>query len=297
MTGIVRTMRRQVRFALQRMGLHQQTLEALRVMDPRNRRYLHETRFVARFGDVEVQFNTDDSYSNGWFYPRYAHGGIHEKQVTSLLIEALRDARCFVDVGTNLGWYTCIAASHMPQGMVYGFEMDDLNFALLQRNIELNQLLNVHACHAAVADSEAVVTYQRSGLRPSPFFRMQGEGSAASGAQLVSVQSILLDRFFEQEQQSPDVIKIDVEGAEYNVLKGMSRILSEERPVLFLEIHPTLLQNFHSSARELLTLLIGYGYRIVQIEALREQESPLQLKPLTPESVIETNDMLYAVPE
>lgn len=298
MGSIASTMRRQVRVALQRMGLHQQALEAMRVLNPRNRRYLHERQFVARVEGVDVAFNTDDRYSNGWFYPRYAGGGIHERRVTSLLVQSLQGARCFADVGTNLGWYTCIAARHMPQGVVYGFEMDDLNFDLLTGNLELNHADNVFAFHAAVSDSEGVVTYHRSGSRPSPFFQMQEQAVRHDSAHQVSVRSITLDRFFEDSSRiPPDVIKIDVEGAEFSVLKGMTRILQQHRPTLFLEIHPTFLKNFHSSASELLQLLINAGYRIVQIESLRDQESPLQLKPLTPDSVIETNDMLYAVPE
>ena len=92
-------------------------------------------------------------------------------------------------------------------------------------------------------------------------------------------------------------MKIDVEGAEFNVLKGMTRILREQPPVLFLEIHPTYLKRFGSSTRELLAFLIGFGYRIVQIESMREDEHALHLTPLTADSVIESNDMLYAVPE
>lgn len=296
MGNIARIMKRHVKSALHRMGIQQQTLEAIRIFDPRNQRYRSEKTFVANLDGVEVSFNADDSYSNRWFYPRYAGGGIHERKVTEMLVESLRGTRCFADVGTNLGWYTCIASKCLPQGIVYGFEMDDLNFGLLQKNLALNHATNVEAHLAAISDSEGTVSYERSGSNPSPFFQMQG-GNPRRTSKTVSVQSITLDQFFDDIKTPPDVIKIDVEGAEFSVLKGMTRILREHKPTLFLEIHPTYLKKFGASTRELLTLLIEIGYRVVQIESMREDESALQLTPLTPHSVIESNDMLYAVHE
>jgi len=294
MGNIARKMKRQVKSALHHLGIQQQTLEAIRIFDPRNRRYLSEKIFVADLDGVEVTFNADDSYSNRWFYPRYADGGIHERKVTEMLMDALRGTRCFADVGTNLGWYTCIASKCLPHGIVYGFEMDDLNFGLLEKNLAINQSTNVEAHLAAVSDSEGTVSYERSGSNPSPFFQMHG-GNGRQTSKTVTVKSIRLDQFFDGKRTPPDVIKIDVEGAEFSVLKGMTRILREHTPTLFLEIHPTYLKKFGSSSRELLTLLIDIGYRVVQIESMREDESALQLTPLTPDSVIESNDMLYAV--
>jgi len=296
MVSIARTMKRKVKSALQRIGVDQKTLESIRIFDPRNRKYVNEPIFVANLNGFEINFSTEDSYSNRWFYPRYANGGVHERKVTEMLMEALRGAKCFADVGTNLGWYTCIASKCLPTGVVYGFEMDDLNFDLLHRNLELNSANNVQAYHAAVSDSEGTVSYERNGSNPSPFFQMK-QGTSGPSSRTVSVKSITLDQFFDGTKTLPDVMKIDVEGAEFSVLKGMTRILREHRPVLFLEIHPTYLKRFGSSTKELLTLLIEFGYRIVQIESMRDDEQVLQLTPLTADSVIESNDMLYAVPQ
>ncbi len=296
MGSIARTMKQQVKFALHRLGIQQDTLEAIRIFDPRNRRFTNEKTFVASLNGMEVTFNTDDRYSNRWFYPRYANGAIHEQKVTMMLIDALQNARCFVDVGTNLGWYTCIASKCMPNGIVYGFEMDDLNFGLLQKNLQVNCAANVEAHHAAISDSAGTVSYERSGSTPSPFFRMK-EGARSATSKTVTVSSFPLDHFFDQTKTQPDVMKIDVEGAELSVLKGMTRILRDQKPKLFLEIHPTYLKSQASSTEELLTLLIGFGYRVVHIESMRDDESALQLTPLKADSVITSNDMLYAVPD
>ena len=87
--------------------------------------------------DISVLFSTEDEYSKRWFFPRYEGGKIHEQQVTELVLETARKSRCFVDVGTNLGWYTCLVSRCTLQGVVYAFEMDDLNYALLKENLRI----------------------------------------------------------------------------------------------------------------------------------------------------------------
>ena len=69
MVSIARTMKRKVKSALQRIGVDQQTLESIRIFDPRNRKYLSEPTFVAELDGLEITFSTEDSYSNRWFYP------------------------------------------------------------------------------------------------------------------------------------------------------------------------------------------------------------------------------------
>lgn len=292
--GLTRTLRRQVKHAFQRMGIHQRTLEVIRIFDPRHRQFRDHTEFIAHFGDVEVRFRTDDPYSNTWFYPRYADGGIHEKKVTELLIANLQGKKSFLDIGTNLGWYTCIAACHLKNGVVYGFEMDDLNYGLLQKNLQANRATNTVAFHAAVSHEDGEVSYKRSGSKPSSFFQM--DHANGSGSHMITVKAIRMDSFFDQTRVPPDVVKIDVEGAEFSVLQGMSRILREHRPVLFLEIHPLYLRSFGSSTQELLTFLDQHGYEVRQIEEMRDDDHELEMKVLTPNTTVISNDMLLCTP-
>jgi FkbM family methyltransferase len=203
---------------LQQLGLYAYVLRIKR------RKYQSIKMFAVTINGVKVQFSTENEYSNSWFFPRYAGGKIHEKKVTEMLIKVLDSAKCFVDIGANLGWYTCLACKHMPQGIVYGFEMDDLNFAFLQKNIAINSCTNVEVHNLAISDSSGVLSYKRESNRPSPLFRLTSGDTDKNSAGLVSVSSITLDDFFKSKELMPDVIKIDVEGAEMNVLRGMRRI-------------------------------------------------------------------------
>ena len=216
--------------ALHLLGLYKYSE---RILLLRKTRYRSISRFTTNINGVSVQFSTEDEYSNSWFFPRYAGNRIHERAVTEMLIETLKGAKCFVDVGTNLGWYTCLASKHMSSGVVYGFEMDDLNFTVLKKNLALNGCGNALVQNVAVSDSPGTVSYRRQNNRPRANFHLEATTSDEDSFGIISVKSISLDNFFDSQENLPDVIKIDVEGAEMNVLKGMSQLLRDCRLILF----------------------------------------------------------------
>ena len=277
-----------IKFALQHLGLINYA-QKIRMLPYRDRK-----EFTVTLNGITVRFSTQDEYSKSWFFPRYAGRRIHERVVTEMLIEALQSARCFVDVGTNLGWYTCVAAMQMPGGIVYGFEMDDLNFALLEKNIAINNCPNVEVYNLALSDSSGVVSYKRDENRPNPGFYIDVNTKDENSTGVMSVNSVTLDEFLQGKEAVPDVIKIDVEGAEMNVLMGMRQTLINYMPVLFLEIHPSNLNYFKTSTSAILSFLIESGYQVFEIEDLRLQEAIRRLKPLLPDSMINGNAMVYA---
>ena len=250
--------------------------------------------FEYTLNDVTVRFCTEDQDSYSWFFPRYAEGRIHERKVTEMLLQTIDGAKCFVDIGAYLGWYTCLASQHMPQGKVYGFEMDALNYALLQKNLMINDSKNVEAHNLAVSDSLGILRYEREDSHPSPILRLSTEEMIDNSSNLIPVAAITLDVFFQNKYIKPDVVKIDVEGAETKVLRGMTRLLRNYNPTLFLEIHPANLPLYKSSVSAILMLLMENEYKVFEIDDMRGQNSWLKLNELSPESVIENNSMIYA---
>jgi FkbM family methyltransferase len=293
-----------IKKGLKSLGMLESALELRDSLDPRRRAaqrerraYRHIGRWQGRVGEHELSFGTEDAYSNAWFYPRYAGGALHEPAVTALLLDALREASCLVDVGTNLGWYTCVAAKHLPEGRVYGFEMDELNLQLARRNLELNRCRNAELFHRAVSDSEGELSYERDRRRPSAVYRLSTDSDESSGSERVTVRSIRLDDFFDHDRGLPRVLKIDVEGAEMRVLRGMQRLIERARPTLFLELHPPALPLFGNSVREILGFLGERGYSVHELEDLRGMGSERKLHELDRDSVLEQNTMLYCVPQ
>ena len=251
-------------------------------------------RFEAKIQGLSVCFSTEDPYSNQWFFPRYAGGKIHEESITELLLEDLKASKCFVDVGANLAWYTCLASKRMPNGIVYGFEMDSLNYALLQKNVSINECRNVMIYHAAVTDMPGRASYKRRSIDPRADFHLSSGAPETDAGAEISVEAISLDDFFEDKEVKPDVIKIDVEGAETKVLKGMKGIMKTQDLRLFVEVHPRVLPELQSSTKEVLSLLIDSGYEVFEIEGLRKHHVSRKLDRLAKDAYIPHNTMLYA---
>ena len=264
-------------------------------MNVKRKEHQRLRKFELAINNITVQFCTEDQHSYSWFFPRYAEGGIHERKVTEMLIKTLKGAKCFVDVGTYLGWYTCLASKHMPQGKVYGFEMDELNYALLQKNLSINACKNVKAFNVAVSDAYGTLSYRREENLPSPILRLDAGRTDNSSSRLVFVAAVTLDGFFRSKSIKPDVIKIDVEGAEMNVLRGMTQLIKAHHPLLFLEVHPLHLLGYNSSVFDILMFLVKNQYKVFEIENLRSQDSSRKLNELSPESVLVENSMVYAV--
>lgn len=266
-------------------------------MDPRD--------FAARYGAVDryelvmpgfprVVYTTADDYSKHWFFPRYDGGRIHEEPVTRLFVERAAEANCIVDVGAHLGWFSCIAGALRPQASVVAFEMDERNFDILQRNIRLNELTNVQAVRAAVSARPGPLVYHRHVDQPSPEFRLEsplGEGMGAA----IRVDGVSLDSFFEGRSDWPDLIKIDVEGAELQVLEGMRETIRTARPTIFVEVHPLTMGGFGASVGAVIALLVESGHQVHEIEGLRGP-GQVELHPIDASFDTSANTMLYAEP-
>lgn len=258
-------------------------------------RYGTRRQTEVEVGGVTVKYWTTDAYSRRWFYPRYAGGQIHEEKVTRLLADHMSSCRCFADVGANLGFFTCLAVRLAPKIPVYAFEMNDLFFELLGKNIGLNHGHSVQACHAAVTDVSGDVSYERqSRAQYRPTLRLTTDPERAGRADEVTVQAISLDEFFIEKDPKPDLVKVDVEGAEANVLGGMRNLLARERPTLFVEVHPKELTAFRSTAKEVVSILLDYDYVVQEIEQMRTEGDRPSLREVDRSTEFPTNTMLFA---
>ena len=248
-------------------------------------KYANKNEHTQKIGSLTLRFNTTDAYSKSWFYPRYDNGKIHEPAVSTLLLAALKPTDCFFDVGTNLGYFTCIAA-HTCTTTVHAFEMDAHCIPLLKGNLNMNQLENVVVNNVAVSD--------KTGLERIPLLKQPNAGlqiiKTGEEKTFVEVKSITLDQYVKTNSLSPTFLKIDVEGAEMNVLAGMTTLLKSNLQLL-IEIHPKNLLDFDSSYQAVIALLIENGYTIEEIITHRSAEGHRRKIELN--SIIERNTMLY----
>jgi FkbM family methyltransferase len=166
-----------------------------------------------------------------------------------------------VDAGANWGYFTLVAASLVgPSGQVLAIEPDPRVFARLARNIELNGFPMVQAWQGAAAAcaGRATLTGYADASDNQGLSRIEPDGPAP-GPRFETVTAALDDLV---EDQPRDLVKIDVEGAELDVLEGMTRGLAAGRyRALIVELHPALLAARGESAEACVRRLQAFGYR------------------------------------
>ncbi len=182
--------------------------------------------------------------------------GSEEEFLRGFLAE-VRAGDMVFDVGSCLGLYAIPAACAGAQ--VVAFEPDPSFRSALARNVELNKLTRcIRIVDWAVADSEGTTTLFTDGTTgPSPSLARVGE----RGAVVVGTDS--LDNAIRRgDLPMPDLVKMDIEGAEILALRGMTGLLTapDAPRRLFVELHPVFLPRFGSCAEECTSLLASLGY-------------------------------------
>jgi FkbM family methyltransferase len=148
-----------------------------------------------------------------------------------------------IDIGAHIGHYTIIASKRVGlNGQVVAIEADPNNFEMLNRNIELNKLTNVIALNYAVYSRPAKIKLYLAGQESGhTIYSTVMSDRAQSEEKFVDVEANTLDLLLQSngiKQEDVNWIKIDVEGAEYEVLKGATNILSKSKDIsLLIEIH------------------------------------------------------------
>ena len=205
--------------------------------------------------------------------------------MVELLRRNVQAGSCFVDVGAHLGYFTCIAAQRGAK--VFAFEMHEQFVQLLRTNVALNKLADVQIVQSAVGDGPGQVRYAPT-MMPHLVPR-----STATDQTLAVAESIGLDDYFQAAQVEPDVLKIDVEGAEAKVLAGMAKLIERRAPTILVELHPRRLPGFGASVQSVLDLLQDHGYQVTAIQDLRGSDANVELVKVRPDTKV--NTMVYAV--
>jgi FkbM family methyltransferase len=200
--------------------------------------------------------------TNGW---EKAHFNNYELPVTNLLPRLISKGQVVYDIGANLGFYTVHFSRLVgPKGQVICFEPSPLCIYFLQANLDLNAVKNCLILPLAVSDQvgdlKFTINYENSAVglaQPSHFY-------GGKIGHEITVSGYPLDELIEQfDLPIPDLVKIDVEGAEEYAVRGMKDTLSSHQPVLLIEIHGA------QAARMTIPLLAenGYSYKVISTGA------------------------------
>jgi FkbM family methyltransferase len=185
-----------------------------------------------------------------------------------------KKSKVIYDLGAHVGLYTLLAAKVGGDKTIISFEPEPKSYEKLNKNIELNKLRNVKTFNIALSDYNGKTTLNINKMGLASGGHNIAPTGEKKGWRRKSIEVRRLeDLIAEEGLPKPDLIKIDIEGAELNAIKGMEKLLkSEDAPYLIMEVHKDKLRNFGHSDEDLLRLLKKYGLKIDFLEALRLAE-------------------------
>ena len=171
----------------------------------------------------------------------------------------VQDGWTVVDVGAGIGDFSIFAAQANPSGMVYAFEPFPDSYALLIQNLAENQVENVHAFQKAIWSKGGELELDLSSGEPLQF-TSQDKLATEKPADVINIEALPLEQVISAENlESIDLLKMDCEGAEYEILFGAQPQTLAQIERIILEYHD-LDQNRNHSA--LAAYLEEQGYRV-----------------------------------
>ena len=198
----------------------------------------------------------------------------YEEGTTRLFQSLVKPGMVVIDVGAHVGYYSLLAAKHVgPTGKVYAFEPEPRNHKLLLSNIERNGYTNIVPINKGVSNRVGSTTLFLTALdngRHSAYRHRSPERGS------VSVEATTIDDFLDaQGWPKVDLVKVDVEGAEMDVLQGMDRLFHESPDLkLIVEYNPTYLQDASADPLEFLGNLSARDFKI---NCIVEKDGPVEL--------------------
>lgn len=195
-----------------------------------------------------------------------------EKPFIKDIIDELNEGDVFFDIGANLGVFSCFAVQAMSQGHVVAFEPSPQNVDQLRRNMHYNGGKTEYSIQdVALSDSGGTIDFTQSA---------DGDvgnqtGNINPNGNSIEVQSVTGDKLVENNSiPNPSVVKIDVEGAESLVIKGLKNTLCRETcRLLYCEIHlpkeggsrPSV-KDYGESQESVLSMITNLGFDVIYTE-------------------------------
>jgi FkbM family methyltransferase len=188
----------------------------------------------------------------------------HER-LTRHFVRLLRAGDAALDVGANMGYYTLVAALQVgSRGCVHAFEPAPDTLRLLRANAGLNPAAPITVHAQAVSDHCGETRFFAAPADRSGYSSLRDLGLETQSVH--TVPCIALDSLLD-ELPPVRLIKIDVEGAELRVLRGMRGLIARDRPHIIIEVCDAFLRQLGADAAQVCAHLRGAGYDLHQIVA------------------------------
>jgi len=164
-----------------------------------------------------------------------------------------------LDIGAHIGASAIFFAKKFPNSKVYAFEPFSENSELLKRNIEMNGCRNVLPLQEAVLDKNGYCNLNIIGTASHSIVRSEN-------GNVVKIKTCTLEKF----ENKIDLIKMNVEGVEYNIIKTNIGIIKKTKPELLIQLHPFILTA--NQIAEIKETLKDAGYRLETVYSENDEE-------------------------
>ncbi|MFA1610785.1 FkbM family methyltransferase [Halobellus rubicundus] len=189
-----------------------------------------------------------------------------EIKVLEEILESLNTDDVFYDIGANVGLHACFASKIINSGSVVAIEPHSKSAQRLNENIGLNNesvIIREVGFSSENTSAKLVIPTDQAGS--------VGDVRPESGNHREKHPEIQLvrgdDKIIDDNLPVPDVLKIDVDGGEYDVLAGLRRTIeSGGCQTIFCEIHPGALKDYNTTESDVLSLLQDWKYSITKME-------------------------------
>lgn len=242
------------------------------ILRPLSGFYIHLYRGVYNSVREEAMVTTSQglklfvNYSD--YVEREIANGTYERDYVNTFCQTVREGDTVLDVGANVGYFSLLASRKAgARGVIYAFEPAPKTYGRLLRNLRINQIENVVALELGLSDMEETLRLRIPKENPAEAsIASQASSEVLIGTRyavnLVEVKLMPFDKFYgERRMRGIDVVKIDVEGSELKVLRGMNMALrSNPNVILFVEISPLLIELLDGKTVELVHLLRECGF-------------------------------------
>ena len=204
---------------------------------------------------LSIQLNSKDLIDHKILFT-----GVYEKNTNNILTEYIEQGDLVIEAGANSGTETLLISRLVGNdGKVFAFEPVPHVFDKLSLNLKLNKIRNVESYNSALGNTNDKIPFQINSINHPN----QGMGTKLNidfeNGDTIYVKQRTLDSFWEQNCFNENIafLKMDIQGGEFDLLKGAAKVLANDKPKIFLEASKSW-----SNLKSIYDLLISYDYSI-----------------------------------
>ena len=177
----------------------------------------------------------------------------------------VKEGMTILDIGSHIGLMAVVFGKKVGNtGKVYAFEPTPSTSRILQETVRINHGNNISVEPYALADQKGKLSFYISNHLADNSNSLVNNHRTDRQESKVEVDVNTVDDFVKERNIAKvDFIKVDVEGAEFKLLKGAQQTIRRDQPLIILAIHPDSIKNFGDSTAEIWDLLKNLGYRIL----------------------------------